>query len=405
MRLTHPRILVTDGNNRVALAVARALGRAGWRVHLVEQEAGFAGHPPAAGSRYVDRFSFVPPVAREEEFVRRIADLAESCDMVLPISTNVILTLARHRDRFAEIGRPLPIPGIEIIRSANRKDRLVDLARELGIPSPQSRVVRDLPEAESVAGCLPFPLAIKLRDDEGLYLDPARRYRIVRTREELIAAFDALHALKNDPMVQEYVDGDGYGLSAVCWEGEILSFFCHRRIREYPASGGPSSLCASVFEPVMIDYSSRLLKALRWHGAAMVEFKRDRRTGEFKIMEINPRFAGSLPLAEAVGVNLPDILARRALGLGSSSPGRYRRGGKMRFFFLDCAAVLSALGVAGKRMRYLAGFVRDLFDPEIADGIFSWSDLRPGVDYIVRNIGLTIGRSRGPDGRSADDVE
>lgn len=65
-----------------------------------------------------------------------------------------------------------------------------------------------------------------------------------------------------------------------------------------------------MYEPALLDAGLRLLDALAWHGVAMVEFKRDRRTGEFMLIEINAKFWGSTELALRAGVNFPGDLVR-----------------------------------------------------------------------------------------------
>jgi hypothetical protein len=57
-----------------------------------------------------------------------------------------------------------------------------------------------------------------------------------------------------------------------------------------------------------------MLDALKWHGIAMVEFRQDSRDGEYKLMEINPKFWGSLDLALAAGADFPADLCRIAVG-------------------------------------------------------------------------------------------
>ena len=82
----------------------------------------------------------------------------------------------------------------------------------------------------------------------------------------------------------------------------------HRRIRERLVMGGPSTCAESVYDSKLLDYGLRVLKNLKWHGVAMVEFKKDSIDGEFKLMEINPKFWGSLDLAIASGVDFPYLL-------------------------------------------------------------------------------------------------
>jgi predicted ATP-grasp superfamily ATP-dependent carboligase len=103
--------------------------------------------------------------------------------------------------------------------------------------------------------------------------------------------------------------GDAIGVSLFMDEnGKTLASFTHRRLREYPVSGGPSTLRESYHHEEAEAYAEKLLKALKFHGIAMVEFKVDPRDNVPKLMEINPRFWGSLPLAIRAGVDFPYIL-------------------------------------------------------------------------------------------------
>ena len=62
-----------------------------------------------------------------------------------------------------------------------------------------------------------------------------------------------------------------------------------------------------------MELSIRLLKSIGWYGVAMVEYREDPRDGRCKIMEINPRFWGSLPLAIAAGVDFPYLLYKMVI--------------------------------------------------------------------------------------------
>jgi predicted ATP-grasp superfamily ATP-dependent carboligase len=88
----------------------------------------------------------------------------------------------------------------------------------------------------------------------------------------------------------------------------------HRRVRELPASGGRSTCAESVNDPELARAGRRLLDHLNWHGVAMAEFRRDDRDGSFRLMEINPKFWGSLELALAAGADFADDYVRAARG-------------------------------------------------------------------------------------------
>ena len=44
------------------------------------------------------------------------------------------------------------------------------------------------------------------------------------------------------PVVQDYFPGTGYGVEMLYNNGKLRAKFVHKRIREYPISGGPSTV-------------------------------------------------------------------------------------------------------------------------------------------------------------------
>lgn len=357
------RVLVTDANNRVALAAVRALGRSGWHVVAVEQRR-FARRAAAFSSRFV-RQRRVHPDFEDPEFPETLERWSREVDVVLPISTNAVLTIARYRDR---IRAAVPLPSLEVLRRVNDKPTVLKLAEALGIPVPGIAADR-------------YPQVVKLRNDEGTYLSPGQRYRIVHNEHQKQTAVSELSRWR-DVVVQEFIPGGGYGVGVLLGE-EVHAAFVHRRVREFPVTGGPSTACVSIVDDRMIQTAVRLLKAAGWRGAAMVEFRRDRRDGRDVLMEINPRLWGALPLALRAGVNVPDLMCRWALGdrLGSA-PG-YRAGIRLRFLPLEVRTVLDAFRKRIHPVQTLWGVLRDALNPAVADGILDPFDAGSSLAYLL----------------------
>jgi len=99
----------------------------------------------------------------------------------------------------------------------------------------------------------------------------------------------------------------------------------------YPPGGGAGVLNETTWEPELLERSSTILKALRWHGPAQVEFKVDPHSGRVCLLEINGRFWGTLDLSVRAGVNFPWLAARMALGMPVRAPNRYRVGLQYRW--------------------------------------------------------------------------
>lgn len=171
------------------------------------------------------------------------------------------------------------IPPLESIRIANDKRKLMELASKLGIKTP-----RELAAPE-------YPMIVKLNISEGIPLKPIDRYKIVRNEDEYHQAMERFRDYKENVIMQEYIEGNGYGVSLLFdYDSDLVDYIAHERILEYPVTGGPSALCRSIYNEKLVKDATKLLKELNWQGLSMVEFKGD------TLIEINPRFWGSLPL-------------------------------------------------------------------------------------------------------------
>ena len=149
---------------------------------------------------------------------------------------------------------------------------------------------------------------------------------------------------------------------------------------------------ASTSIPTLYAYSTRLLAALEWTGLAMVEFK----VGEDgpKLMEINGRVWGSLPLAVKSGVDFPARMAELYLA-GPPKNGRpadtaYRLGVRSRNLDLEVVWIASTLrGRRGRRLVFVPprregveAAIR-LLNPKDGFDILSREDPRPGMAELA----------------------
>ena len=304
------RVLVTDGHWRKTLAAVRSLGKRGVEVTVGES----SRVATALFSKYCRRRVIYPSVRRHPEaflaFLRE--ELKESnYDLVMPMEEETLLLLARHREEFASVAR-LPIPPYETIVKVRDKGWLLQHAAQQGIPIPRTAWVKDIAELHTIKEAIPPPWVIKPRVSSGSF-----GIAYVEHEADLPAAYRKVHSQFPFPLIQERLplEGEAFGCSALLDKGsQVKALFVHRRLREYPITGGPSTLRESVHHPRIEELGIRLLQSLTWHGVAMVEFKVDPRDNEPKLMELNPRFWGSLALAIHAGVDFPYLLYQMAMG-------------------------------------------------------------------------------------------
>jgi predicted ATP-grasp superfamily ATP-dependent carboligase/protein-tyrosine-phosphatase len=304
------RVLVLDGDQGSSLAIVRSLGRFGVTVDAGERRRRFL----ASYSRYLaDALTYPDPLIDPMGFMRALEDRTKAVhyDLVIPVTEDTVQPLAKARDRIERHAK-LAIAPNDALEIMTDKVKTFELAKSLGVPVPESRTFTAIDAVEAAARGLRFPVVVK----------PARSItngdRSKRTKLSVGYAHDE-HTLRRlaevaiekggAVVLQEYFRGTGVGLEVLADRGEIVYAFQHRRLHELPLTGGGSCLRESVpVEPMLLEHAQKLIGATGWHGVAMVEFKLDEATKDSRLMEVNGRFWGSLPLAVAAGADFPRFL-------------------------------------------------------------------------------------------------
>ena len=344
------RILVTDGDNRAALAITRSLGRDHEIIVAATQRRSLA-----SVSRWCrDSFTYPDPVRDPQGFLNTLRDEVQRrhIEVLLPVSDVTTILVAELQDDFKPCR--IPIASADTIKRAADKVEIMALAARLDVPCPAGIAVNNGEEAIARANEIGFPLVVKPGRSrvrvEGRWLYTSVRY--ADNPIELKNILGELHPAIYPVLLQERIQGPGVGLFLCCDHGRPLAAFCHERLREKPPSGGVSVLRESIaVDERARDYAQRLLGELRWQGIAMVEFKRDTRDGTPKLMEINGRFWGSLQLAIDAGVDFPALLIRMLDDKTVPAVNTYRIGVRSRWLWGDIDALLMLLIKRPERER------------------------------------------------------
>ena len=363
--------LVTDEHYKHSLGIVRQLGRQGVSVSVV------AGSKEslACRSRYC-REVILAENGRPESLVETTVRAAQErhFDLVIPVSYSMTLALAQRRDQLLPCTQ-LEVPPYQTIAHAADKLEMTRLAESVGVPVP--RTIR-ASERDQLDAKLRFPLVIKPQQESPRQRPIRYAYNKEQFNAALLQFSDSRHdGTFSDSIVQEYIPGHGCGLFATYQNGVCKRVFMHRRVREYPATGGVSSCAESFYDPTLESYGRRMLDALNWHGVAMVEFRRDDRDGEYKLMEINPKFWGSLDLALAAGADFPGDLCHMALGRTLPFTDQYRR--DLRFHWpLSCQGDLYHLWT---RPQSFFAVALDSLNPRVKSNVWL-GDIGPNLSEI-----------------------
>jgi len=363
------KVLVTDGHWRKTLAVVRSLGRKGIDVTVGER----TFFNTSFFSKYCSRRIVYPSPRRyPDQFIDFITKeiKVNHYECLYPMEEETLLLLAQHR---SEISRYtyLLIPDSQKIEFVRDKGNLLRFAEAHGIPTPRTFYEPPTSALPPWGGGEGEGYVIKPRISSGSF-----GIAYVRKREDLIPLYQKVHTQYPFPLVQEWIpDGGGtFGVSALFDDGsDVKAAFIHKKLRMYPVQGGPSTLREGVEHLQIMELTLSLLKSLNWTGVAMAEFKVDPRDGIPKLMEVNPRFWGSLHLAIISGVDFPYLVLKMARGESFDPVLSYTMGKRCRWLlFGDILHFLNN----PHRFHLDPSFFR-FFDPDTSYDIISQEDPLP----------------------------
>jgi predicted ATP-grasp superfamily ATP-dependent carboligase len=383
------KILVTDGDNRAALAITRSLGSQGHQIVVGEKT-----RPSLAQvSRHChESMTYPDPVNNSAEFIKTLLLTVQErqIQLILPVAEITTALVSEHKSAF-ERHCQVPFPDAAAFDRAANKAEVLALAEKLLIPIPTGVVLRWPGDEPSWPAALRFPIVVKPHRSRifvnGIWKSSSVTY--AQNERDLKALLAMKDASEYPLLLQQRIVGPGVGVFMCYQRGRMVALFSHRRLREKPPSGGVSVLRESVpVSPEARRYARSLLEGLQWHGVAMVEFKMDEADQTLKLMEINGRFWGSLQLAIDAGVDFPHLLLQTMADEPMEPLETYRLGVKSRWFLGDLDALLMRLFKGREQLHLPAGHdgkLRALIrfmkvrQPDTYNEIFRFSDMKPGL--------------------------
>jgi predicted ATP-grasp superfamily ATP-dependent carboligase len=377
-------VLILGFMPRIVLPIARSLQRQGVPVDV----ASFRSAPRILSRAICESRNIFRPDVDRVQFVKQLRSFIEERghDMLIPADDWMLTAVVEHYGDFADlvqVGCPPPA----VTRLVLDKSATLAIAQGCGIRVPRTVVVLNSSQLYDLVGSMPFPWVIK----------PARRQTrteemkscILRTAEEAATRFPPEREFNPPMLVQEHCAGAGVGVEMLLHEGECMAVFQHRRLKEFPYTGGASvTAVAEEPNPKLIRSSLALLQALRWQGVAMVEYKMGS-DGEAVLMEVNGRYWGTIALPISAGVDFPLYQWKLAHGERPDIPKTYAVGTKWRWTvgYLHRLYDLLDRGRRSDRARaVLSGDFRQLledFRPSVPDATLRLSDPVPSVVELL----------------------
>lgn len=320
--------MITAGGTVTAQSLVKALREDGRATFIAAGDM----DPLCATKAFVDEFVLLPR-ASDANFPARCLEAAQRLDIGLFVPLIVeseFLPLDDARERFEALGCRLLVPPRRIVLRTADKLQFAHFLEEIGVPGPQTR---------------PYHEGIQIHRFP-VYLKPRRGSGSIGTAR--IESSHSLHEAargRSDLIVQEAVEGTEFTVDCFAGEpGRAVAAVPRERIA---IKAGVSVKGRTYRHPLVERIVRDVVERSGLQGPANVQgMLRD--DGTFSIIEMNPRFSGTLALTTAAGINfasllldmvegnpIPDLLGRHEDGLVmmrywsevfESSDGKLRRG-------------------------------------------------------------------------------
>ncbi|MFB0526575.1 MAG: ATP-grasp domain-containing protein [bacterium] len=370
--------LITNGFSPKSLICARSLGKRGIYVIVCDHKR-FA---PTFFSKYCrEHFLYPNPEKYPDRFIDAILSFLKrkEVDVILPMNSVETLLICKNKDKLSKYVK-VPFVSYEKVILVHDKKNLSEIITNLDIKAPTTYYIKNIQNLFEKMHKISYPAVIKLRRSTG-----SRGIWYVNSKQELLITYHKVVknyslAPKDYPIIQEYISGVGAGVSMLFDRGKMKAKFSHLRLREYPVSGGPSTLRISIKEEKMEELAKKLMEAIGWHGIVMVEFKLTK-DGTPVLIEVNPRIWGSINEAVASGVDFPFLLYQLAFEREIPEVLEYKIGMRTRFIFNDIRAIFKLL-LSFKGSSIQLKDIFPFFTKNLKYDVFSLKDPIPFLIYF-----------------------
>lgn len=244
----------------------------------------------APAACFVDKV-FKTPRVNDGSYIDFLLSICktEKVDLLIPLFEPEFLLLDGKRNEFKKHGTLLLLSERKVLEICQDKLQTYRFFISCGIKTPRTWLKTDLPANVT------YPLFAKPRFGMG-----SRNAQKVDSIEQLSFSWQQCP----DLIIQDFIPGTEYTLDILAdFEGRVLSVVPRERLE---VRAGEVSKSRTVYREDLIEQGKKIVEELEAIGPVTVQCIDN---GEdLYWLEVNPRFAGGVPLAIQAGVDYPAIL-------------------------------------------------------------------------------------------------
>lgn len=364
------------GGQENALAIVRSLTARGVPVSLSASQECWALHSRYCSQRYV-----IPQGQSAADYWHKLllgSDAGLDGCVLFACSDEAIEFMAARREELAHryvIDDHLAPQQLAMLD----KRETIRLAAQVGIPTPKQWPVQRVADVDAILPGLDFP--VLLRPIHSHKFQRVFRKKLLRVRDasELRAKVAEVAAHGLEVIVCELIPGPDDLLSSyytyIAPNGQHLFHFTKRIIRRSPPNFGLGSYHATEWLPETAEMGRRFFCGIGFRGLGNIEFKRDPRDGQLKLIEVNARFTAAQELLVRAEMDIAWIIYLHLTGGAVPTLNGFKENLRLWYFLDDFDAYrdLRALG----QLSFL-GWIRSISRPQVLP-YFSLNDPMPAL--------------------------
>ena len=235
------------------------------------------------------------PTMGAEPLLQRLDEILAQTpfDLFIPTLDSELDLIVHIEDELAHRGIRCCLPSKEAL-AMRSKDNLPALAEAAGVKVPTTAPVFSVNEALTAARQMSYPMIVK-----GFFYDAKTVYAEDDLREAVTSLLEEWGA---PALIQQRITGPEFdALGIGDGEGGMVGLCCIRKT--IVSSKGKGLGGVTIHDPKLTDFCTRLIRELRWRGPFEVECMKDETSGEYVLIEINPRFPAWVDFPAQFGLN------------------------------------------------------------------------------------------------------
>jgi predicted ATP-grasp superfamily ATP-dependent carboligase len=302
-------VLIPDGESILAMSVIRCLSDVEFvHIHLVSSKKWVESR----FSNKISTFSHHNCADSEVQFIDFLKNVVLENDIhvVLPILLPAIRLLSKFKKDFEPFNVNIIAADEKQLDLANNKGHLSDLLFLHKIPHPETFYLSNLGSHK----ILEYPLLLKPKTGWN-----GNKIYVIKEENDFLNITSTIND-KDNYLVQNYISGYDIDMSIICLNGDILSHTIQKGYVNSSKSFAPPMAIEFLDNDEIYRIVQKLMKLLNWNGVAHIDLRYDEIKNEFVVIEINPRFWGSVNASAKVGVNFPYLYCLTSMGENFTSP-------------------------------------------------------------------------------------